>query len=326
MAKRRREPPADEERCTRTDGKRWRCFERRLRDHRYCRKHQILYLATLDRNRASKPSSGVRVKKEKKTPRAGAGARASKPSSSSSSATAKKERKSPKIRVSAPVEKEAVGNGETSSQELLNPAPETPEPGQIWALPDESDGHPRVYARVEKIDADKGTAEVTLLVPHPVSDDERRWVEEGVPAACGMFRPGKSSILVALAAFSHRMVVEEEESSGEPGSSDKFYKIFPRKGEVWAVYQRWDKGKKNLVFRLVEVVSGFTVDEGVTVAALSWVEGSDAVFQRQVVEGFELVKTLSRKELLRFSHQAVACKETEDEIDGGRSGRWNVIC
>ncbi|XP_010929658.1 uncharacterized protein [Elaeis guineensis] len=324
MAKRRREAPADEERCTRTDGKRWRCFERRLGDHRYCRKHQSLYLATLNRSRASKPSSSVRVKKEKKAPLARARARASKPSSSSS-ATVKKERKSLRARVSALGQKEAVGNGETSSHELFNPAPpESPEPGQIWALPDESDGHPRVYARVEKIDADKGTAEVTLLVPHPVSEDEKRWAEEGVPAACGMFRPGKSSILVALAAFSHRMVVEEE-STGEADALNNFYKIYPRKGEVWAVYQRWDKGKKNLVYRLVEVLSGFTEEEGVTVAALSWVEGLEDVFQRQVVEGFELVKTLSRKELLRFSHQAVAFKMTEDGGNDGRRGRWYVI-
>lgn len=320
MAKRRREPPADEDRCTRSDGKRWRCFEPRLRDHRYCRKHQNLYLASLDRYRASKPSSRVRVKKEKKTPLARASAGASK----TSSATAK-ERRSLRARVSALGQKEAVGNGETSFRELFNQPPsESPEPGQIWALPDESDGHPRVYARVEKIDADKGTAEVTLLVPHPVSEDEKRWAEEGVPAACGMFRAGNSSILVALAAFSHRMVVEEE-STGEADNLNNFYKIFPRKGEVWAAYQRWDKGKKNLVYRLVEVLSGFTEDEGVTVAALSWVEGLDDVFQRQVVEGFELVKTLSRKELLRLSHQAVAFKMTEDGKNSGRRGRWYVI-
>lgn len=101
-----------------------------------------------------------------------------------------------------------------------------------------------------------------------------------------------------------------------------FYRIFPNKGEVWAVENK-DGGEGEI--RLVEVVSDFSEEEGVMVAGLvPVVEGGEGggLYERHLHEGFRLVQTFKRREMVMFSHR-VAAKRV-DGVEGDKQ-LWKVF-
>lgn len=189
--------------------------------------------------------------------------------------------------------------------------------GQIWALHSEFDGLPHSYARIYNFTTSLEIMEVILLEPHPMAEEEIHWVEKRFPMACGTFRTSQSTCMKEIRLFSHRVICDEVKPKETTlfwrqviGDVPEklFYHVYPRKGEVWAIYKRWNLHwthsdmKNNRQYRLVEVVSDFTAEAGVTVAALVRMEGREDIFRRHLHEDFELYKTFKRKELLRFSH------------------------
>ena len=122
-----------------------------------------------------------------------------------------------------------------------------------------------------------------------------------------------------MTLFSHRVICDEVKSKDIPlfwykvicneGKPAKhFYEVFPQKGEVWAIYKHWNLHwtysdmKNNFQYKLVEIMSDFTEEAGVTVATLVRVRGHEDIFRRHLHEDFGFYKTFKRKELLRFSH------------------------
>lgn len=86
-----------------------------------------------------------------------------------------------------------------------------------------------------------------------------------------------------------------------------FYKMFPRKGEIWAMYTyiiNWrSSALSGYQCRVVEILSDFSEENGVSICSLAEVPGRLTFFQRQLLhDGLELTKQLSRFELLSFSH------------------------
>lgn len=195
---------------------------------------------------------------------------------------------------------------------------------QIWALYSEVDGLPHSYARINKFIPLEGQVEVTLLEPHPMAESELQWAEENLPVACGMFRLSKSSCVKEVTVFSYRVTCDEG------NSSKSFYRIFPRKGDVWAIYKNWDPSwsysdlRNNLEYILVEVLSSFTEETGVTVAALVREENHEPIFRRQLNGCFEQIKTFTRKELLRFSHRIPSHKMNDDKEGNTCNGRISL--
>ncbi|KAF6169627.1 hypothetical protein GIB67_004019 [Kingdonia uniflora] len=197
------------------------------------------------------------------------------------------------------------------------------EPNQIWTLYDDVDGIPRMYCRIDKVFPEAQRVEVKLLEPHPITYEEMHWVgDQGLPMSCGTFRASTSNTAKNIMSFSHQVVFGE----GKPVVK-AFYKIFPRKGEVWAIFRDWDINwaysdfKNSTQFNIVEVVSDFNEVNGILVIGLGRVQGFKDILQRQKHEGLGI--SLSGEELLRFSHRVPASKMTE-EVIGIPSNSWKL--
>uniref|UniRef100_A0A453GE83 J domain-containing protein n=1 Tax=Aegilops tauschii subsp. strangulata TaxID=200361 RepID=A0A453GE83_AEGTS len=161
--------------------------------------------------------------------------------------------------------------------------------GQIWAVYDARDRMPRSYVRIIHVVSD-ATIFVLKLEPHPMLNEEIRWVEDGLPVACGVFRAGTGTTYKDISAFSHPVQCDWS-------SKKSFYRIFPKKGEIWAMYKNWkitlnstdiDKCEP----RMVEILSDYTDENGVNVCSLTRVKGCLSFFQRALLEGFHLTRFL----------------------------------
>lgn len=192
---------------------------------------------------------------------------------------------------------------------------------QLWAVYDCPDFMPRRYAIVNNVVSGSEVC-VTFLEPHPMLDDEICWVKEKLPFVCGSFRAGSTSLNLEISRFSH--LVKCERIIDSP-----FYKIYPKKGEVWAIYLNWDKRWKQSDFshykcRVVEIITDFCDESELLVASLVVVPGQMNFFRRQVCDGFELIRGLSRTEILSFSHQIAAFTISGSESHGIPEGSWHL--
>lgn len=196
--------------------------------------------------------------------------------------------------------------------------PEIPARGEIWAAGHESDGIPRSYARIERVGPDASAAEVTRLDFHPISDEEFAIVGSKLPISCGTFRAASSTTSTEITTLCHR--IGRGRDFRVPGLKS-FYRIFPRKGEIWAIYRDSEGSERTPLFRIVEVLQGFTEKEGVSVVGLEAVEGSKTEFRRRKGEGSDSVYKFSKMELVLFSHRVTGIelvnKGAEDDCDGG---------
>ncbi|KAI3997413.1 hypothetical protein MKX01_017783 [Papaver californicum] len=127
---------------------------------------------------------------------------------------------------------------------------------QIWAIRDDLDAMPRLYALVRKI---YSPFEAKIIWLDFVSDnqDETAWDTSGLPVACGKFEHGDNGFLEGIGTFSHRI-------------------IHPRKGEIWALYKNWNikwssdpNRHREYEYEFVEVMSDYDEDTGVMVAKLN---------------------------------------------------------
>lgn len=171
---------------------------------------------------------------------------------------------------------------------------------QIWAVFGGSDSMPQQYVKVNSI-VSVSLVSVTYLEPHPILDDEIHWVEESLPFVCGMFRIGLTTTCLETCMFSHLVECE-------PSTRKSFYKIYPRQGEVWAMYRNWHNkwdlsNHEGYQCEVVEILQDFNEEAGTSVCRLVSVNGCSNFFQRQLYEGYQLVRFLSRTEMLSFSHR-----------------------
>ncbi|KAF6169641.1 hypothetical protein GIB67_004033 [Kingdonia uniflora] len=175
--------------------------------------------------------------------------------------------------------------------------------GQIWALYSGSDAMPRLYALINSF-VSMSHVIVTYLEPQPVIDVEISWEKENLPIVCGIFRVGKTVQTLEMLWFSCPAKFQRS-------TNGVFYKIYPRKGEVWAMYKNWNKkwsqsDYQNYQCRIVEILSDFSDDSGVKIVRLVEVKGCMTFFQRHRYDGFELTRAVSKAEMLSFSHRIPA--------------------
>lgn len=179
--------------------------------------------------------------------------------------------------------------------------------GQVWAFPN-GGGFPHNYARIDRIIPIPPLVEVTPLIPQSILDEEKRFAERGIAYSCGVFKASQSKAIKDIALFTHKAKFELG------GEGRDLYKIFPRKGEIWAVY--WNSSSE---FKLVEALSDFSEKDGVNVYALSKVEGMNGVYQRQLPEGFYMIRCFSRGFMPMFSHRVPATI-----LEESAAMRWKV--
>ncbi|XP_057766390.1 uncharacterized protein LOC130986874 [Salvia miltiorrhiza] len=193
---------------------------------------------------------------------------------------------------------------------------------QFWALYDTLDSMPRFYAKVRKVGS-PFELHITWLEAVPIHDSFKRWVKNELPAGCGSFKIGKTDKISARASLSHQVHCEK---GGKRGS----FFIYPREGEVWALFKDWDiswssNPENHMEFRyeIVEVLSNFAEGIGIKVVHLDKVAGFVSLFQRgeqNETSSFLIGPT----ELYKFSHCVPSFKMTGAERKGVPIGSFEL--
>ncbi|KAG8636649.1 hypothetical protein MANES_15G019075v8 [Manihot esculenta] len=195
--------------------------------------------------------------------------------------------------------------------------------GQIWAIYDTLDGMPRFYTRIGKVLSPDFKLWITWLESDPDDEDEIGWVCEGWPTACGKFRNGNSESTEDRLMFSHMV-------NWEKGRQRKPCKIFPRKGEIWALFKDWNikwksdtDSSRKFEYEFVEILSESTEDGGACVVYLGKLKGFVSLFCRISKEGNATFQ-IPPNELFRFSHMIPSFKMTGKEGEGVPKGSFEL--
>ncbi|KAF6135907.1 hypothetical protein GIB67_006799 [Kingdonia uniflora] len=185
---------------------------------------------------------------------------------------------------------------------------------QMWAVYDNLDGMPRYYARIRKVFTPGFKVRITWLEANPDKKDEIDWLNEDLPVACGNFEHGISEITEDIGMFSHLVVWEN-------GTCRNSYKIHPKMGEIWALFENWNinwssdpDNHRMCQFEFVEVLSDFSEGSGVRVVYLIKVEGFLSLFRR-IVENDVGAFQVPPNELFRFSHRVPSFRTTGSEMN-----------
>ncbi|KAI3753461.1 hypothetical protein L2E82_25514 [Cichorium intybus] len=181
-------------------------------------------------------------------------------------------------------------------------------PKQIWAIYDEEDGMPRLYCLIRQVISLK-PFQVYISYLNSKTDSEFgsvKWIESGFTKSCGSFRVFHSDMVDQVNIFSHLL---GREKAGRGGC----VKIYPKSGDIWAVYRNWSvnwnrKTPKEVrhQYEMVEVVEDYSEELGVCVTNLVKLKGYKTVYKRNddLTNGRFWIP---RREMLRFSHQVPSC-------------------
>ncbi|KAK9676636.1 hypothetical protein RND81_11G090200 [Saponaria officinalis] len=176
------------------------------------------------------------------------------------------------------------------------------QPKQIWALYDEEDGMPRIYCLIRQI-LSTNPFKIHISYLGSKTDTEFgavNWIDSGFTKSCGHFRAMNSEIVQEVNVFSHPLT---REKAGRGGC----VRIFPRTGDIWAVYRNWSPDWNRLTpynlrhqYEMVEILNDYDEDYGVYVTPLVKVEGYKTVYRRKT--GNDVLQWVPRREMFRFSH------------------------
>ncbi|KAK6924670.1 protein of unknown function DUF3444, partial [Dillenia turbinata] len=177
---------------------------------------------------------------------------------------------------------------------------------QVWAVYDDVDGMPRYYAMVHKVISLK-PFQMQISWLNSKSNSEfgpQNWIASGFSKTSGIFWVGKRLINKSINSFSHKV----HWTRGSRGS----IVIYPRKGDIWALYRNWSLDWNELTpdeviqkYDMVEVLEDYNETQGVTVAPLVKVPGFKSVFHRRLDSGKQM--TIPREKIFCFSHQVPSC-------------------
>ncbi|XP_026382243.1 uncharacterized protein LOC113277327 [Papaver somniferum] len=190
--------------------------------------------------------------------------------------------------------------------------------GQIWALYCELDGLPKYYAQITKVELlPEFKLNVRWLEACTPPMGVLQWHDKKIPICTGVFSSGETAEFDDTASFSHLSV-------GAVCEKENKYEIYPREGEVWAIYKKFSLKWSSDDLQTCQYDIGEVVErKGATikVLVLEKVSGFETVFKGK--PGCELVLEIPDSQLLRFSHQIPAFQLT-DERDGKLQGCWEL--
>ncbi|XP_011100575.1 uncharacterized protein LOC105178739 [Sesamum indicum] len=196
-------------------------------------------------------------------------------------------------------------------------------PKQIWALYDEEDGMPRLYCLIRDVISVK-PFKVYISYLSSRSDSEFgsvNWLDCGFTKSCGSFRVFHSETVEQVNIFSHLL---SREKAGRGGC----VRIYPRSGDIWAVYRNWSPDWNRTTpdevrhqYEMVEVLHDYSEESGVWVAPLIKLDGFKTVYQRSIDK--DATRWIPRREMLRFSHQVPSCSL---KVEGSNlpEGCWDL--
>ncbi|XP_048550416.1 uncharacterized protein LOC125530062 [Triticum urartu] len=171
---------------------------------------------------------------------------------------------------------------------------------QIWAVYDSQCCMPRFYARITKVRrAPKFEVHFVSLEFDPRNKAEVAWSRGELPVACGRFKHGASHTAKETKIFSQIISYEKSRTRNS-------FEIYPKKGEVWALFKGWDIGwssdaenHTDFKYGLVQVFSDFTTSTSIMAMPLVKVKGFVSLFMG-LKEATPYV--ITRDNTLRFSH------------------------
>ncbi|CAI0442441.1 unnamed protein product [Linum tenue] len=172
---------------------------------------------------------------------------------------------------------------------------------QVWAAYGYNEGFPRYYAMIHAvISLDPLKLRISWLKSRTNSEfGPLNWFCSGFSKTCGEFQVGRREIYSSLYCFSHKV----RWKSDIHGSIH----IYPRKGDVWALYRNWSPDWNELTedeviqkYDVVEVLEDYNQELGVIVVPLVKVAGFKTVFRQHLDVGE--IRRIPREEMFRFSH------------------------
>lgn len=181
--------------------------------------------------------------------------------------------------------------------------------GQVWAAYDDDDGMPRHYALIdETVSANPFEVRISWLDLQSNADGKIVSREKmGFHIPCGRFKVARKDSINSVNIFSH--VVDCDRVARE------VYKIYPRKGSVWALYGEAtldadgrhfaDEGKR--CYDIVVFLTNYNEMNGLSMAYLEKVDGYKTVFKRQDT-GSHAIRFLGKDNMWLISHQIPARK------------------
>ncbi|KAJ8574041.1 hypothetical protein K7X08_010552 [Anisodus acutangulus] len=173
-------------------------------------------------------------------------------------------------------------------------------PNQVWAAYDDSDGMPRHYAVILKVvSLNPFKARISWLNSDDSGTGSLKCVNSGAPKTCGYFKRGRHELRTSVNCFSHKV-----RWTKGPGDT---IQIFPRKGEIWALYRNWSPEWNEFTeddvihkYDLIEVLEDFN-EEAVVVTPLVKVAGFKSVFHKHLNP--REIRKIPMEEMFRFSHE-----------------------
>jgi hypothetical protein len=172
--------------------------------------------------------------------------------------------------------------------------------GQIWALYDELDAMPRFYAQIRHFNASNFEIHLSWLEHNAMNEEEEKWTDNKLPVACGNFFIQKA-VDTSQDRFMFSHVV-----AWTKGKKRNYYRIYPNKGEVWALYKGWSMqwsseadDRRFYHYEVVEILSTMSHKDGATVIPLVRIKGFVSLF---VTAKGKCSYEIPSSELLRFSH------------------------
>ncbi|KAL2903706.1 DnaJ-like protein subfamily B member 14 [Bienertia sinuspersici] len=190
---------------------------------------------------------------------------------------------------------------------------------QVWAVYDNDDGMPRFYAMVQSvISQDPFRIRISWLNSKTNTElGPLNWVASGFSKTCGDFRVGRYETYSNLNCFSHKV----RWTKGARGA----IRIFPRKGDVWALYRNWspdwnEQTADDVIHKydMVEVLEDYDEELGVVVVPLVKVAGFKALFHHHLDS--KQVRRIYKEEIFRFSYQVPSHLLSGQEASGAPKG------
>ncbi|KAL1320121.1 hypothetical protein HN51_064850 [Arachis hypogaea] len=187
--------------------------------------------------------------------------------------------------------------------------------GQVWASYGGQDGAPRYYGLIISIKPSPDfEVHVLNLTNCWIPDTAVKWDDKKMIVPCGRFRVIQSpvvSILKDINSFSH-LLHPVTDGNGR----DKEFIIFPKKGQVWALYRKWTTKIRRadllkMEYDIVEVVEEDNNSLGIEVLPLEKVSGYHSVFKGKSNGRSPATQRIPSRKLLMFSHQIPAFRLTE---------------
>ncbi|XP_010472714.1 PREDICTED: uncharacterized protein LOC104752304 [Camelina sativa] len=193
------------------------------------------------------------------------------------------------------------------------------EGNQVWAVYDDK-GMPRFYAMVHGVVTQEPFKMCYSWVysKKNVELGPMKWIESGFYKTTGSFSIGKLEYCDSFDSFSHRVKWEL--------GANGFVNIYPKKGDVWALYTNWSPSWNRSTpeevvnkYQLVEVLHDFEEGRGVPVVPLVKVPGYKAVFRRHPYQWtIPKASNVVTKEEMR-GLENVAFKKPKEEADEGEA-------